>query len=114
MQQSELLGVEDGSLLKLRVPIRPLAEASTVNRVRDALSAHFGQPVRVEVEVGAVRGPTAAAVAAQRRRERLEQAQAAIEADPFVRTLLDEFDGSIVPGSVRPVDGNGMQGDRHA
>jgi DNA polymerase-3 subunit gamma/tau len=53
-------------------------------------------------------------VAAQRRSERLAQAQAAIEADPFVRTLLDEFDGSIVPGSVRPVDGNGMQGDRHA
>ncbi|MGD9943628.1 MAG: DNA polymerase III subunit gamma/tau [Burkholderiaceae bacterium] len=104
MQQSELLAV-DGTLFRLRVPIRPMADPATVNRVREALSAHFGAPVRIEVEVGAVQGPTAAGVAAQRRAERQAQAQAALEADPFVRTLLDEFDGAIVPGSVRPLAG---------
>jgi len=101
MEQSELLAA-DGLRMRVRVPIRPLAEPGTVRRVRDALAAHFGAEVRLDVEVGRVQGPTAAVASAQERAQRQAQAQAAIESDPFVRTLIDEFDGSIVPGSVRP------------
>ncbi len=101
MEQSELLE-SDGLRLRVRVPIRPLAEPGTVRRVREALAAHFGADVRLDVEVGPVQGRTAAVVSAQERADRQAQAQAAIESDPFVRTLIDEFDGSIVPGSVRP------------
>jgi len=101
MEQSELLET-DGPRLRVRVPIRPLAEPGTVRRVREALAAHFGADVRLDVEVGPVQGRTAAVVSAQQRADRQAQAQAAIESDPFVRTLIDEFDGSIVPGSVRP------------
>ncbi|MCO5099906.1 MAG: DNA polymerase III subunit gamma/tau [Burkholderiaceae bacterium] len=101
MEQSELLAA-DGLRIRVRVPIRPLAEPGTVRRVRDALAAHFGAEVRLDVEVGRVQGPTAAVASAQERAQRQAQAQAAIESDPFVRTLIDEFDGSIVPGSVRP------------
>ena len=103
MQQSELLA-RDGLSLRVRVPIRPLAEPLTVNKVRDALSAHFGAPVRLTVEVGAVGGSTAAAAASRQRAERLDQARAAIESDPFVRTLLTDFGGRIVPDSVEPID----------
>ena len=103
MQQSELVA-HDGLSLRVRVPIRPLAEAATVGKVRDALSAHFGAPVRLSVEVGAVAGTTAAAVASQRNVERLDQARASLEADPFVRTLLTDFGGRILPDSVKPVD----------
>jgi DNA polymerase-3 subunit gamma/tau len=101
MQQSELLEAE-GLSFRVRVPIRPLAEPGTVARVRDALAAHFGAPVRLGVEVGAVAGQTAAAAASQQRAERLQQAQAAMEADPFVQSLLTDFGGRILPGSVRP------------
>jgi DNA polymerase-3 subunit gamma/tau len=86
----------------VRVPIRPLAEPGTVARVREALAAHFGAPVRLSAEVGAVAGQTAAAVASQQRSERLQQAQEAMESDPFVQTLLTDFGGRIIPGSVRP------------
>ncbi len=103
MEQSELLEA-DGLRLRLRVPIRPLAEPSTVRRVREALSAHFGADVRIEVEVGRVQGRTAAVASAEERADRQAQAQASIEADPFVRTLIDDFGGSIVPGSVRPLE----------
>lgn len=103
MQQSQLLE-HDGLSFRLRVPIRPLAEAGVVNKVRDALSALFGAPVRIAAEVGAVAGPTAAAAASERRAERLEQARASLEADPFVRTLLTDLDGRILPDSVRPID----------
>ncbi|MDT3677680.1 MAG: DNA polymerase III subunit gamma/tau [Burkholderiaceae bacterium] len=101
MEQSELLAA-DGLRLRVRVPIRPLAEPGTVRRVREALATHFGADVRLDVEVGRVQGKTAAGVSAQQRADRQAQAQAAIESDPFVRTLIDEFDGAIVPGSVRP------------
>lgn len=110
MEQSELLEA-DGLRLRVRVPIRPLAEATTVRRVREALAAHFGAPVRLDVEVGAVQGTTAAGVSARERADRQAQAQAAIEADPFVRTLIEEFDGSIVPGSVRPLERHGTHGE---
>ena len=100
MQQSELVGYEDLNF-KVRVPIRPLAEAPTVGKVKDALSAFFGRPVRLAVEVGGVSGVTAAAVASQAQSERLAKAQASLESDPFVQTLISEFDGRIVPDSVR-------------
>jgi len=103
MQQSELVS-RDGLSLRVRVPIRPLAEPPTVNRVREALSAYFGAPVRLAVEVGPIGGATAAAAAEQDRAQRLDRARAAIEADPFVRSLLTDFGGRIVPDSVRPID----------
>ena len=101
--QSELLGLVDGEF-RLRVPVRALAEAATVAKVRDALVERFGSSARLAVEIGATTpGATAAAVASQHNAERLQQAQLAIESDPFVRTLLADFGGRIVPGSVRPV-----------
>ena len=110
LQQSALVGWE-GLSFRLKVPIRPLAEPATVNRAREALAAHFGREVRIEVEVGAVEGPTAAAVARQRRAEEQAEAQAAIEADPFVQTLLKDFGGTIVPGSVHPAAANRPAGE---
>ena len=103
MHQSELVDAE-GLRFRVRVPIRPLAEPATVNRVREALGAYFGAPVRLDVEVGRVGGGTAAAASARDRAERQAQAQASIEADPFVRALIEDFDGTIVPGSVRPIE----------
>jgi DNA polymerase-3 subunit gamma/tau len=103
MQQSQLLE-HDGLSFKVRVPIRPLAEAGTVTKVRDALASYFGAPVRLSVEVGSIDGQTAIAVANQQRAERLDEARAALEADPFVQTLLTDFGGRIVPDSVKPID----------
>ncbi|MFP5405904.1 MAG: hypothetical protein ACLGHY_06040 [Gammaproteobacteria bacterium] len=113
LQQSGLIDHE-GLHFRLRVPIRALAEAATVNRAREVLAAHFGRDVRLSAEVGAVTGATAAALASRRRADELASAQAAIEADPFVQTLLNEFGGTIVPGSVRPAAGNRPAGEMNA
>ena len=104
LQQSELLSVDQDGF-RVRVPIRPLAEAATVTRVRELLSKHFGQPVRLQVEVGAVAGVTAARVVEQERGERLEAARESLESDPFVRSLLSDLGGRILPDSVVPVPG---------
>ena len=104
LQQSELLSA-DGEGFRVRVPIRPLAEAGTVTRVRDLLSQHFGRPVRLQVEVGAVAGVTAARVVEQERGERLEAARESLESDPFVRSLISDLGGRILPDSVVPIAG---------
>jgi DNA polymerase-3 subunit gamma/tau len=105
LQQSELLSADQDGF-RVRVPIRPLAEAGTVARVRDVLSQHFGQPVRLQVEVGAVAGVTAARVVEQERGERLEAARESLQSDPFVRSLLSDLGGRILPDSVLPVPGS--------
>ncbi len=103
LEQSELLG-HDGLAFRVRVPIRPLAEAGTLAKVREGLAAHFGQPVQLSVEVGAVGQATAAQVAQEQRNRRLAQARDSLERDPFVRGLIDDLGGRIVPDSIRPVD----------
>ena len=111
MDQSELLLVDD-DLFHIRVPIKPLAENPTVTKVTDALSRYLGRPIRLKVEVGAVGAVTAAGLAEQDRSERLSKARSAIEADPFVRKLVQDFGGSIVPDSVVPIADGGAPGSR--
>jgi len=103
LEQSELLS-HDGLSFRVRVPIRPLAESATVARVREALAAHFGAPVRLAVEVGQIAGGTAAQAAVAERERRVDEARESLEADPFVRSLLDDLGGRIVPDSIRPAD----------
>jgi DNA polymerase-3 subunit gamma/tau len=103
MEQSELLA-HDGLSFETRVPIKVLSEASVIGKVRDALSAWFGCPVRLQVTLGSVGSGTAAAQASQQRAERLTKARAELESDPFVQTLLNDFGGRILPESVRPSD----------
>ena len=106
MQQSELLG-HDAEGFSLRVPVKPLAEPALLAKVRDVLVAHFGRPVRLSVEIGQVRGTTVAQVRSREQAEALAQAQAHIEGDAFVQTLLTGFEGTIVPDSIQPIGPTG-------
>jgi DNA polymerase-3 subunit gamma/tau len=106
MQQSELLG-HDADGFTLRVPVKPLAEPALLAKVREVLAAVFGRPVRLAVEVGQVRGTTVAQVRSREQAEALAQAQAHIEGDAFVQTLLTGFEGTIVPDSIQPVGSTG-------
>jgi DNA polymerase-3 subunit gamma/tau len=110
MQQSELLS-HDADGFTLRVPVKPLAEPALLVKVRDVLAAHFGRPARLTVEVGQVRGTTVAAVRSREQAEALAQAQAVIEGDAFVQTLISGFDGTIVPESIQPIAPTGSTGD---
>jgi DNA polymerase-3 subunit gamma/tau len=98
--QSELVRVV-GRTVSLRAPVAAITEGGTVERLQQALTDHFGVPVRVQCEVGAV-AQTAAAADAQARAERQREAEATIDNDPFVQGLLREFGGQIVPGSIQP------------
>ncbi|HVK95137.1 MAG TPA: DNA polymerase III subunit gamma/tau [Noviherbaspirillum sp.] len=103
-QQSELLQCEDnggGALMHLRIPLETLCSAGSVDKLAAALSEHFGKPVRVTTEIGAVE-QTASAQAIAEREARLRQAEENLQSDPFVQTLMREFGATIVPGSIKP------------
>ncbi len=99
---SELLSVA-GDHFRLRVSIKSYAEAGNVERLRAALTQHFGRPVRVSVELGSTAGATtAASLAEQARSERQKSAEQAIYGDPFVQELIENFGAQVEPQSIRP------------
>jgi DNA polymerase III subunit gamma/tau len=100
--RSELI-VNEGDHFRLRVPIKSLAEAGTVERLRAAIAEHLGRPARVSVEVGMPpQNATAAGQAEQARAERQKRAEEAIYADPFVREVIENFGAEVDPRSIRP------------
>src|SRR5690606_34555359 len=82
-RQSEWVGVQ-GDAIVLRVAVKTLAESESRIRLQTVLCEHFGQGLRLEVEVGATGDATAHAVAQAERAARQQAAEAAAAADPFV------------------------------
>ncbi|MEJ5212168.1 MAG: DNA polymerase III subunit gamma/tau C-terminal domain-containing protein, partial [Burkholderiales bacterium] len=99
-----LASFEQG-VMRLVVPSehRHLAEKPYQDKLRQALEAHFGQPVKLVIELGAPAGPTPAQQQQQARAARQAQAVEAIERDPFVRELLEQFDARLIESSIKPV-----------
>jgi DNA polymerase-3 subunit gamma/tau len=77
-----------------------------VQKLTQALSQHFGEPVRVEIGLGdaAVVDATPARQQAQAADERLKAAEQAIDGDPAVRAMRDVFGATVQPGSVKPLN----------
>jgi DNA polymerase-3 subunit gamma/tau len=82
------------SLLNTRAPQEKLQEA---------LQAHLGRPVKLNVVLGEVERETPAERTRNEKRERQEKAVAAIEGDPFVRDVMDIFEASIDESTIKPV-----------
>mgnify|MGYP000888477068 CR=1 FL=1 len=98
--QSQLVARVGGEW-RLRVERESLNQGTARERLQQALHA-AGYEVRLAVEVGAIadspaRRNAAAATEKQRR------AEALIQADPFVQTMLRDFGAKIVPGSIKPL-----------
>jgi DNA polymerase-3 subunit gamma/tau len=107
-QQSELLKSEqlgDVTCLTLQVAVETLRAGGTVEKLAAALTTHFSKPVRIETVAGAVHHSANAALLAERA-ERQRQAEATMNGDPFVQSLMREFGATIVPGSIKPVSLN--------
>jgi len=84
-------------------PMPQLASEASVARLADALTAHFGKPVKIVIEKGEVEGKTVAKVDAQIHQEKRANAEQMIAADPFIQQLEKEFGAKVVSGSVKPL-----------
>jgi len=101
-RQSEWLGVQ-GRTISLRVAARVLLDGPARARLREALGEHFGGPVQLHIVAGETGDETAHAVDQAERRARLQTAETAVATDPFVQALVQDFGGTIVPGSIQPL-----------
>ena len=101
------LAVVEGRLIKLRLASdqRHLLQInrSGPDRLQEALSAHFGAPVRVAIEVGEIATVTPAQRNQAEKAERHAAAVVALEQDPFVRELISRFDATLEIASVKPL-----------
>ena len=84
-------------------PMPQLASEASITRLADALTAHFGKPVKIVIEKGQVEGKTVAKVDAQIHQEKRMNAEQMIAADPFIQQLEKEFGAKVVGGSVKPL-----------
>ena len=102
--QAELIECSiDGNavVFKVRVPIETWRTPGNVEKLTVALTERFGRAVRVETELGAV-WYTASAEAQAHREACQRAAEETVAHDPFVNSLIREFDAWVVPGSITP------------
>ncbi len=99
----ELVAWQEGRI-KLRVPQaqRHLADRAYQDRFKRALEQHLGTKVRLEIGVGAGNGNTLAEIQDRDKHLRQNEAAAAIDGDPFVRELIENFDARVVSSTIKP------------
>jgi DNA polymerase-3 subunit gamma/tau len=72
-------------------------------KLEAALRQKFGAQLKVKFEIGAVSGQSPVEVRARAKAEKQAEAVAAIETDPFIRDLVEQFDARIDPASIQPL-----------
>ena len=107
VQQAELISCQDAGRIvncKFRVAIPALAETAIIAKAQEALASYFGKPCKIEAQVGEATQLTAAAQDATAAQHAQSQAEKIIQSDPLVQSILQDFGGKIVPGSIRPTN----------
>ncbi len=74
------------------------------DKLGQALEQHFGQPVRLEIQLGEPLRETPARREQRAADERLHAARESLESDPNVRELQETFSATLELESVKPVD----------
>lgn len=97
---------EDQIHLALATTSAPLLNKEREGSLRESLQAYFGRPLKLHIEIKDAEGESPAARDARLQAERQAQAEAAIENDPNVQSIVDAFDARVQPDSVQPIESN--------
>ena len=94
-----------GGLVRLALDARNkhMRTPAQEDKITQALSRYFGQPVRLEFEVGATAAETPAQAEQRASMEDLDAARRSFESDPGVQGLRERFGATLLPDTVRPV-----------
>jgi len=98
--QSQLMARGDNQW-SLQVDKDSLNTPSNRERLQEVL-AQFGHDVQLSVTTGPIQDSTAMRLTRENT-ERQTRAETIILQDPFVQSLMRDFDAKIVPGSIKPV-----------
>jgi len=89
--------------LALDPSIKLMRTPSQEEKLAQALSRHYGEPVRVEFTTAMADAETPAQAEKRASQQELENARQAFEADPGVQGLRERFGAKLLPDTVRPV-----------
>jgi DNA polymerase-3 subunit gamma/tau len=94
-----------GSVLRLALDARNkhMRTPAQEDKLAQALSRHFGQPIRLEFETAASGIETPALAEQRASMEDLDAARRAFESDPGVQGLRERFGATLLPDTIRPV-----------
>ncbi|MGE5384419.1 MAG: DNA polymerase III subunit gamma/tau [Betaproteobacteria bacterium] len=90
-------------LLRLSPTHRHLQIKAAQDKLQQALSEYFGQPLALRIELAEIESDTPAAVGKREQQEKQEAAIASIEQDPFVRDVIENFDASLIETTIKPI-----------
>ena len=112
-RHAELVSFQN-NVLELVVPEshKMYAEKGYQDKLKADLAPHFGEGLRVNVRVGATNGKSIAAARSREQEKAQANAAVAIEQDPFVRGLVREMGGEVVPSSIRPPEPGNPTSDK--
>ncbi len=93
---------DDKLVLTLDESLAQLHNRERETALKTALNNYYGKPVRLELRVGRPAAETPAAARTREDEERQQAAVAAIESDPNVAALKEQFNARVTPQSIRP------------
>ncbi|KAF0815185.1 DNA polymerase III subunit tau [Andreprevotia sp. IGB-42] len=103
-QHAELVSYEtDAFELKVADEHKNVATRDYQDALREALNAHFGRTMQLKISLDTSTADTPAAQLQRERQQKQVEAEAHIQGDPFVQTLVRDFGASILPDSIKPV-----------
>ncbi len=103
-QNCEVKRISDNEVeLCVPEPHRHLLEKAYQDKMKAVISEHYGKPIRLKFSVGSVTGMTPAELESCEKQAKQSQAIAAIETDPFVRELIENFDARLIVSSIKPI-----------
>ena len=95
--------VDDVMALTVPPEHKHLGEKSYQDKLKNALDDHFGRSIRLAIELGQLSGLTPAQQQQNEKAARQAQAIEAIEQDPFVRELVEQFDAKVIESTIKPI-----------
>ncbi len=103
-QHAELVSYDADSIsLRVAAEHKAVATRDYQERLRDALSQHFGHPLSLRVDIGDDVADTPAAQTQRERQARQQEAETSIQNDPVVQQLVREFGATVIPDSIKPL-----------
>jgi len=103
-KQCEFQSFANG-VLDLVVPSaqKHLADKAYQEKLRFELTPHMCAGLRLNIRIGDIQGASLAAHEDRARTKRQADAEAAIEQDPFIKNLRQDFGAELLRDSIRPV-----------
>jgi DNA polymerase III subunit gamma/tau len=96
----------EGGILYLEIDKahQQMVTSQLQGRLEEALSRHYGEPLKVRIQAGEGALVTPAKLGEQREADKLAAARSAIAADPNIQALAEAFGTQVNPELVKPVD----------